>query len=85
VVFLVFIPRTKWVKMSKVLAIEQDTKMFFHREIKLLRASGYAPGSSAIFLALLIVILGSNFLGLFPYVFTATRHILVTLSLALPL
>jgi F-type H+-transporting ATPase subunit a len=56
-----------------------------HHEVKLLRAGGYTPGASSIFLALLVTIIVNNFLGLFPYVFTATSHILVTLSLALPL
>lgn len=37
------------------------------------------------FISLFSLILFNNFLGLFPYIFTSTRHITITLSLALPL
>ena len=38
-----------------------------------------------IFIRLFVLIVMNNFLGLVPYIFTATRHLLVTLRLALPL
>ncbi|MFP3022407.1 MAG: F0F1 ATP synthase subunit A [Wolbachia sp.] len=42
-------------------------------------------GRSLIFLGLFIFILINNFIGLFPYIFTSSRHLVFTLSLALPL
>ena len=38
-----------------------------------------------IFISLFIFILINNFLGLFPYIFTRTRHLAINLTLAFPL
>lgn len=41
--------------------------------------------STFIFITLFTFVLFNNFLGLFPYIFTRTSHLVVTLALALPL
>ena len=43
-----------------------------------------SPGLTHLFISIFLLILFSNFLGLFPYVFTATRHLRMTVALALP-
>jgi len=43
------------------------------------------PGSILFFGGLFIFLLFNNFLGLFPYIFTASRHFSFTLSIRLPL
>ena len=43
------------------------------------------PGVRLLFLTFFFFVIFSNFLGLFPYVFTASRHLVFTLSLSLPL
>ncbi len=43
------------------------------------------PGVRIIFLSFFFFIIFSNFLGLFPYVFTASRHLVFTLALSLPI
>lgn len=55
-----------------------------HKEFKTLLGSAN-PGSTIIFVALFSLIVFNNFLGLLPYIFTRTRHLIITLSLALPL
>lgn len=42
-------------------------------------------GANILVIALFLFILFNNFVGLFPYIFTATRHLAVTLRLAVPL
>ncbi|RNL64787.1 F0F1 ATP synthase subunit A, partial [Citrobacter sp. MH181794] len=43
------------------------------------------PGRTFIFISLFSLILFNNFIGLFPYIFTRTSHLTLTLTLALPL
>jgi len=43
------------------------------------------PGTFLLFIGLFVFIIITNFLGLFPYVFTSSRHLRFTLRLALPL
>jgi len=54
-------------------------------ELKAVFGSLIAPGALLFFQAMFIFILSTNFLGLFPYVFTSSRHLSFTLSLSLPL
>lgn len=67
-------PNILWIKITSTL----------HKEFKTLLGDKI-KGSTIIFISLFRLILYNNFIGLFPYVFTRTRHIVVTLSLALPL
>jgi F-type H+-transporting ATPase subunit a len=43
------------------------------------------PGTLSVFVTFFIFIVFSNFIGLCPYVFTSSRHLSITLTLALPL
>nr|YP_010586346.1 ATP synthase F0 subunit 6 [Limnocentropus hysbald]UZZ44121.1 ATP synthase F0 subunit 6 [Limnocentropus hysbald] len=56
-----------------------------HKEFKTLMGAKSINGGSLIFISLFSLILFNNFLGLFPYIFTSTSHMIMTLSLALPL
>lgn len=42
-------------------------------------------GLNVLFVSLLTLIVFNNSLGLLPYVFTSSRHLAITLSLAFPL
>nr|QAX91068.1 ATP synthase F0 subunit 6 [Schedorhinotermes sp. 7 MW-2019] len=57
-----------------------------HNEMKTILGKGSSnKGNSFIFISLFTMILMNNFLGLFPYIFTSTSHLVLTMTLALPL
>jgi F-type H+-transporting ATPase subunit a len=56
-----------------------------HREFKTLVGPSASQGHTILFISLFILILFNNLLGLAPYVFTASSHLAMTLSLAFPL
>nr|YP_009694105.1 ATP synthase F0 subunit 6 [Sphaeronemoura grandicauda]QEI04384.1 ATP synthase F0 subunit 6 [Sphaeronemoura grandicauda] len=82
---LTLIPTTYWFMPSRYTLIWNKILLTLHNEFKtLLGPTGHA-GSSFMFISLFSLILFNNFLGLFPYVFTSSSHLTLTLALALPL
>lgn len=82
---LTLIPTAFWFIPSRYSIIWNKILLTLHNEFKtLLGPTGHA-GSSFIFISLFSLILFNNFLGLFPYVFTSSSHLTLTLALALPL
>nr|QHD47863.1 ATP synthase F0 subunit 6 [Nemoura papilla] len=82
---LTLIPTAFWFMPSRYSLIWNKILLTLHNEFKtLLGPSGHA-GSSFMFISLFSLILFNNFLGLFPYVFTSSSHLTLTLALALPL
>nr|UBN08901.1 ATP synthase F0 subunit 6 [Panesthia parva] len=83
---LLLIPSSIWLIPSRQFIMWNKILISLHKEFKML--IGYKnilKGSSFIFISLFSLIMFNNFLGLFPYVFTSTSHLIMTLSLALPL
>lgn len=81
---ILFIPSIFWFIPSRFNLIWAQIIIKLHREFKILINSKF-NGRTLIFIALFSIILFNNFLGLFPYIFTSSSHIVITLSLALPL
>lgn len=79
-----FIPSIFWIIPSRHNFIWTQIIYKLHIEFKVLINSPH-KGRTLIFIALFSVIIFNNFLGLFPYIFTRPSHIVITLSLALPL
>ena len=73
--------------------IQLSVPLIFHKKISMVLFYEFtqsigkiaSPGLSFLLVRLFYCIVYSNFLGLFPYVFTATRHLVVTVRLILPL
>nr|AVN68259.1 ATP synthase F0 subunit 6 [Panesthia sp. Salganea] len=83
---LLLIPMSMWLIPSRHFILWNKILISLHKEFKML--IGYKnilKGSSFIFISLFSMIMFNNFLGLFPYVFTSTSHLAMTLTLALPL
>nr|URX54465.1 ATP synthase F0 subunit 6 [Glyptotermes sp. 17 AB-2022a] len=81
---MLIIPMSMWLVPSRYMMVWNKLLMSLHSEFKTLLSES-VRGSSFIFIALFSLILFNNFLGLFPYIFTSTSHLTMTLTLALPL
>jgi len=81
---ILFIPILYWAIPSRWSLFWSKVTETLHKEFKTLLGPIH-PGSTIIFVALFSLIVFNNFLGLLPYIFTRTRHLVITLSLALPL
>nr|ARH53939.1 ATP synthase F0 subunit 6 [Mordellochroa milleri] len=81
---LIIIPSAYWLIPNRMFALCNKITLTLHKEFKILMTPSL-KGSSLIFISLMIFILMNNFLGLFPYVFTSSSHMSMTLALAFPM
>uniref|UniRef100_UPI003002FAE3 ATP synthase F0 subunit 6 n=1 Tax=Anaxarcha tianmushanensis TaxID=2908857 RepID=UPI003002FAE3 len=83
---LLLIPVTLWLIPSRMTMLWNLIINKLHEEFKLLIGKKTInKGSTFIFISIFSIILFNNFMGLFPYIFTSTSHMIMTLTLALPL
>nr|ASY98673.1 ATP synthase F0 subunit 6 [Polyspilota griffinii] len=83
---LMLIPTSLWLIPSRSTMLWNLIINKLHDEFKLLIGKKKInKGSTFIFISTFSIILYNNFMGLFPYIFTSTSHMVMTLTLALPL
>nr|URX53193.1 ATP synthase F0 subunit 6 [Cryptotermes mangoldi] len=83
---LMFIPVSMWLTPSRHSMMWDTLLTKLHNEFKiLLGVKSINKGGTFLFVSLFSLILFNNSLGLFPYIFTSTSHLTMTLTLALPL
>nr|UUF67480.1 ATP synthase F0 subunit 6 [Statilia sp.] len=83
---LLLIPTSLWLIPSRSTMMWNLIINKLHEEFKLLIGKKKInKGSTFIFISIFSIILYNNFMGLFPYIFTSTSHMVMTISLALPL
>lgn len=83
--FLIFIPILFWINPSRPQFLWNFIVKILHNEFKNLIKSSSKFESTIIFISIFSLVLFNNFLGLFPYIFTSTRHLIFSLSISLPL
>nr|YP_009737816.1 ATP synthase F0 subunit 6 [Mellicta ambigua]QHW07590.1 ATP synthase F0 subunit 6 [Mellicta ambigua] len=82
---LMFIPYSFWFIPNRHFMIWNFISNKLHHEFKTLLGNNSFYGSTFIFISLFFFILFNNFLGLFPYIFTSTSHLNISLTLSLTL
>lgn len=82
---LIIIPTIYWFIPSRYNIFWNNILLTLHKEFKILLGTSGHIGTTLIFISLFSIILFNNFIGLFPYIFTRTSHLTLTLTLALPL
>nr|YP_011020989.1 ATP synthase F0 subunit 6 [Gastrolina depressa]WQM20652.1 ATP synthase F0 subunit 6 [Gastrolina depressa] len=82
---LILIPPMFWLVPSRLTIFWFKITYKLHEEFKVLINNPKMMGSTLSFIILFTMIMFNNFLGLIPYIFTSTSHMVLTLSLALPL
>nr|WCL18762.1 ATP synthase F0 subunit 6 [Raymondia sp. A GC-2023a] len=82
---ILMIPPMFWLIPSRYNIVWNKILMTLHNEFKNLLKMKIYNGSTLIFISLFSMILFNNFMGLFPYIFTSSSHMTMTLTLSMPL
>nr|YP_009136708.1 ATP synthase F0 subunit 6 [Zinaida jigongi]AKE07313.1 ATP synthase F0 subunit 6 [Zinaida jigongi] len=82
---LLFIPYSFWLIPNRQFILWNYLIQNLHSEFKNLLGPNKFFGSTFIFISLFSFILFNNFLGFFPYIFTSTSHLTISLSISLSL
>lgn len=80
---LFLFPLQFWILPSRLIIIWILFIQYIFTEFKIIVS--YSFSNIIIFISLIIIIFVNNFLGLFPYIFTSSRHIRFCISLSLSL
>nr|YP_010363464.1 ATP synthase F0 subunit 6 [Atkinsoniella flavipenna]UNZ12565.1 ATP synthase F0 subunit 6 [Atkinsoniella flavipenna] len=81
-IFMFMTPKNFWFLKNKNSIIFNNLLMKLHSELTSLMKY---KGMSLIMLSMFIMILFNNIMGLLPYIFTASSHLVFSISLALPM
>lgn len=79
------IPLIFWVTPSRRNLMVKGLLVYLHRELGALLKPTLTQGITIFIIAIIWLIIANNLNGLFPFIFTATSHIVISLRIALPL
>lgn len=86
-IFIIFFltPFSFWLLKNNYFLFYNKCLNILNNEFKVIINNKKINRTTLIFISLFFIIVFNNFLGLFPYIFTNTRHLTINLTLALPL
>ena len=82
--FILFFPSLYFLISRKLIKIYNLISIYLLNEFRISIGKTNTPGIGHFLISMFILILFCNFLGLFPYIFTPSRHLVLTINLALP-
>nr|QWM92870.1 ATP synthase F0 subunit 6 [Chorthippus parallelus parallelus] len=85
IVGLLFIPSMFWLMSSRINIMWNKMNLTLHNEFKTLLGPSSFNGTTFIFISIFLMMMFNNFMGLFPYIFTSTSHLVMTFTIALPM
>nr|YP_010502033.1 ATP synthase F0 subunit 6 [Tomocerus caputiviolaceus]UXC95409.1 ATP synthase F0 subunit 6 [Tomocerus caputiviolaceus] len=85
IIFILMISPLFWTIPSRNNMLFNKLTNFINSEFKTLLGPSSFKGSTLMFISLFLFIILNNVMGLFPYIFTSTSHLIMTLSLSLPM
>nr|AOY34902.1 ATP synthase F0 subunit 6 [Lethocerus deyrollei] len=80
---IIMMPSVYWMMPNRYTMMMKMLTMTLHNEFKTLM--GKTKGGTLLLVSLFTFILFNNMMGLLPYVFTSSSHLVFTMSMALPM
>nr|YP_010437813.1 ATP synthase F0 subunit 6 [Neurobasis chinensis]UTB53945.1 ATP synthase F0 subunit 6 [Neurobasis chinensis] len=85
IIGMMMLPMMFWIIPSRWETLWSMITKTIHNEFKTLIGEKGVKGSTFMFISVFSLIAWINFMGLFPYIFTNSSHMVFTLSLSLPM
>nr|YP_010990240.1 ATP synthase F0 subunit 6 [Pylorgus sordidus]WOW98224.1 ATP synthase F0 subunit 6 [Pylorgus sordidus] len=82
--YMLLIPLPYWIMSNRSTMLYKTIMFLMYNEFKILMGIN-AQGMKLGMISLFFVILMNNMMGLLPYIFTSTSHLVISLTMALPL
>nr|YP_010736862.1 ATP synthase F0 subunit 6 [Macropsis ocellata]WEP24736.1 ATP synthase F0 subunit 6 [Macropsis ocellata] len=82
ILFIMLIPNSFWIKNNKTKMLMMNMVMLLTKEMNSLTKNKSVP---MIMMPIFMLILNINLMGLLPYIFTSSSHLVFSMSMALPL
>nr|UBA17433.1 ATP synthase F0 subunit 6 [Orestes guangxiensis] len=82
---MMMVPTTFWMMNNRYKSMIEMPMMTLNKEFKMLLNIKNNKGTTLLFTSLFMMIMINNILGLFPHIFTSTSHLVMTLTLSLPI
>lgn len=82
---IIILPILYWIISSRIIKVNNLFLSFLYHEFKIIIINKFNYLNIIFLISLILLILLNNFMGLFPYIFTRSRHLIFSLSFSIPI